>query len=207
MQKHGTTLLIVLAAALLLAASASTVPAQRLALTNDRAKIVFPELTISDAEASIGVSCRVTLEGTFASRTISKVRGTLIARIGRAAIGEETCTGGSARVLSELLPIHRKYRGFKGILPRIAFIEETAEGAGFLVSVFGQTCLYRTEEAEPMILSYEREEGEVLTGVTASGSIRKQSGGILCPSRGTVAGRATITESNSTTRLSIRLVR
>jgi hypothetical protein len=99
----------------------------------------------------IRVSCPVTLEGSFHSRTISKVSGQLIGYTTRAQVGsgEPPCKGGTARANTETLPWHQQYNGFIGTLPRIRGIIQTLVGSRFEVLTGGLNCHPTTTQREP----------------------------------------------------------
>jgi hypothetical protein len=71
------------------------------------------------------ISCPLTLEGSFHSRTLSKVCGQLIGYVSKAQIPtglEPPCSGGTATILTETLPWHIRYASFAGRLPNITRI-------------------------------------------------------------------------------------
>jgi hypothetical protein len=106
----------VLTSALLLAALVGSASANKLSQNESRIRVTYSPLTFTP---SFGTSmrCRVTLEGSYHSRTISKVAGALIGYISRASIGP--CESGTARMNAETLPWHGQYASFTGTLPSI----------------------------------------------------------------------------------------
>jgi hypothetical protein len=101
----------------------------------------------------VTVECHFTLEGSFHSRTLSKVLEALFGYVSRVTVDETRCTGGSARALTETLPWHIRYGGFEGTLPIITGISERLVGGRFLVQVAGiapSKCLYTSSAASPM---------------------------------------------------------
>ncbi len=99
------------------------------------------------------ISCPVTLEGSFHSRTLSKVSGQLIGFVTQAQVPippEERCQGGTATALTETLPWHILYNSFRGVLPRIETIRILLRGARFQIRTGGGiTCLAGTEANHP----------------------------------------------------------
>lgn len=91
------------------------------------------------------LSCPVTLEGSFHSRTLSKVCGQLVGYITRAQIGPaESCLGGSMRARTETLPWHIAYSRFFGILPRITDVFIVLQNAHFEINIGGTQCEWET---------------------------------------------------------------
>jgi hypothetical protein len=107
----------------------------------------------------VTVECHLTLEGSFHSRTLSKVLESLIGYVSRATVDSTNCTGGSARALTETLPWHIRYGGFEGTLPTITGITERLVGGRFLVQVAGiapAKCLYVSSAASPFRATVSR---------------------------------------------------
>jgi hypothetical protein len=147
----------VLATVLLPSAMAS---ASRLGLSANTFRIVSGE-----GERPGFVICPLTLEGSFHSTTLLKVFRGLIGLITRAAMNEERCNGGSGRYLAETLPWHLQYAGFAGTLPNISAIGTRVIGLGIVVTRLGVTCLYRTTDATPGILIWNRELGGAIRSI------------------------------------------
>jgi hypothetical protein len=147
-------------------------------------------------------ACPVTVEGSFHSRTISKVGGTLMGYLTRIALG--TCTQGSATVLTETLPWHTRYSSFTGSLPAISSVILRVVGVSFAIRepVFGITCLARGTEAAPTIATFRRDAGGTLTTSTVNGSIPTN-----CGTEGEISGTSnSFTVLNSSTRITVTLI-
>lgn len=99
------------------------------------------------------VSCPVTLEGSFHSKTLSKVCGQLVGHISTAQVppASPPCQGGTATALTETLPWHIQYVSFAGTLPRITRIRLQLVGARFAITAGGVTCLAGTTQAHPAV--------------------------------------------------------
>jgi hypothetical protein len=149
--RHRSKLLLAgLTAALAFGALISTSSANRIALSGQQFRATWNNLKFV---GFVTVECHVTIEGSFHSRTISKVLEALIGYVSRVTVDETRCTGGSARALNETLPWHIRYGGFRGTLPIITSIELRLVGGRFLVQVAGiapAKCLYTSSMASPM---------------------------------------------------------
>jgi hypothetical protein len=111
------------------------------------------------------IECHVTMEGSFHSRTISKVLEALIGYITRATVDSTNCTGGSARSLTETLPWHIRYGGFTGTLPTITSVNTRLIGFNYLIQVGGTACLFSSTASSPMKQIVNRNSA---TGVASS---------------------------------------
>lgn len=160
-------------------------------------------LTFTTSEGGISVRCPVTLEGSFASRTIAKTLNMLLGRYNRAISG--TCTGGSLTILQETLPWHLRYRGFVGRLPNITRIRRRITGAGWRLEVLGIPCLYRTTEESPWEAEYVVDASGTITSVISDETLTIPSSGGLCPP-GRISGTGTVTEVGATSTIQIRLI-
>ncbi|HEX7292593.1 MAG TPA: hypothetical protein VF250_15850 [Conexibacter sp.] len=101
-----------------------------------------------------GVECIVTLEGSFHSRTIAKVRGALIGYLTNARV-QHPCNGGEAWFLNGVervgntLPWHIKYESFRGVLPNIRDIRIQIIGLAILTEELFNRCLWQSTSARP----------------------------------------------------------
>jgi hypothetical protein len=177
--QHRTKLLMsALIAALALSAAVSTAHARRFQLSNQRFLAIWEEAQKLTFEAAgiFNVACKVTIEGSFHSVTLSKVSGQLVGYITSAAT-TRPCNGGEAWVQNgteeipgqgrvSSLPWHIRYDSFRGTLPRINGIRLQLIGAGFLISVPGVgSCLALTSATKPAMGIVEVNE---TTGVVES---------------------------------------
>jgi hypothetical protein len=192
MKKRSTTLLLTFAAVTLLAAGTQIASARRIAVSVQTLRSVWSSMEFN-LNGLTTVRCPVTLEGSFASRTISKVFGTLIARYNRGIFGEASCVSGSARVLAETIPWHEKWATFTGTLPNITMWGWRWPDWRFLTRVLEISCLYTTSETEPVIAESHREAGGRATGVSVSGSIRSSTA--FCPSVAVAGTSANLTSA------------
>jgi len=169
---------------LLIAWGASIASARRITANESRFGVIW---TPSFSNAVETVSCeRITLTGSFHSRTIVKTVGALIGYIIAASIREPTrCVGGSARTLTEGLPWHFLYQGFTGTLPNITAISFRIIGLNIGVTSAGTTCLYRSTLANPAGIIANREAGGAVSSVRSDETLQiPPSGGFPCEFNG-----------------------
>jgi hypothetical protein len=163
--------------------------------------MTFKELGFAGAT----IRCRVTLEGSFHSLTVTKVSGQLIGAVTRAIFDEPNCTGGKQRALSEKLPWHVKYISFTGTLPNITRVTIALIGVQWLVEAFGfVSCLYTSSDARPFRGIITREAGGVATSIAAEGRISSNTGG--CPEIEYSGSSGTVTNETGTVNSTITLV-
>jgi hypothetical protein len=206
MRTRSKLLLAALTATFVMAAAVGSASATRLATNNSHWRAIWASMTFKELGfAGATIRCRVTLEGSFHSLTISKVSGQLIGAVTRAIVDEPNCTGGKARALSEKLPWHVKYISFAGTLPSISSVKIALVGAQFLVEAFGfVSCLYTTSDARPARGIVTREAGGVATGIAAEGRISSNTGG--CPEGEFSGSSGTVKNETETVNSTITLV-
>jgi hypothetical protein len=185
-----------LAATVVLSAAIGTASATRIATSEQRFRVVWRELVLS---GGLALTCPVTIEGSFHSRTLSKVLEQLIGYVSAATVAEASCNGGVARILPETLPWHIRYNGFTGTLPRITEIHFRLVNAAFLVIVGGLSCLFQSTAASPM-RGWIRVEpatgnvGNLRVDNTASIPLHTAPlNSFLCPGSGTLSGEGVTT--------------
>jgi len=139
-----------LGAALLLALATSGAAARSFGLSDNTYRAQWAALRFIAGGRT--VTCPVTLEGSFHSRTIAKVANSLIGYVTRAIVTNAACTNGSATVLTATLPWHVTYRSFAGTLPNIERISINLINASFQVQPRESVaCLARTSTANPAV--------------------------------------------------------
>ena len=222
MRNHSKLVLTALTAALVLAAAVSTASARRLQLSSQNITAKWTALTFSSEGGGEGIEaiCPVTLEGSFHSRTISKVSGQLVGYITRANLTSASCTfrGGATHVqilngtegTTTSLPWHIQYNSFTGVLPRITGVRLALIGAAFLIrAILGVSCLYKSTQREPAFGTVEvNETTGAVTGLRAdeTRTIPLGVGGFGCPGSGFFLGRAAVTQTENAATITIRLV-
>jgi hypothetical protein len=207
MHQRSKIVLAALASALVLGAATGVAQARRFEVSNRAIRIIWTELIYNGGGQEI--RCPVTYEGSFHSRTISKVSGSLVGYIYNASIG--SCSGGGVeRYLTETLPWHVQYNSFTGTLPNISTVTLAVIGLSWRVeriAAFGSGCLFRSTQARPLFGVVSLEAGRVTRWHENETSIIPfSSGEILCPSEiafGEGSGSMTAQEGAA---LTIRLV-
>lgn len=188
-------------AVLWVALVASPASAGRFSLSDQTFRARWSSLTFTAGETR--VSCAVTIEGSYHSRTIAKVVGSLIGYVNRAVLG--TCTGGRATVLRETLPWHITYDSFRGTLPNITEIRIRMIGASFRIEPgFGFVCLMRTTALSPITADVLIEADLWISFRLGAGPIGLT--GAFCPVSGSVEGAGTQERAGSTSRITVRLI-
>jgi hypothetical protein len=204
--------LISLTAALLLAMAISAASARSLEVSNQNIRVTWSSLEY--ASSLVTIRCRVTLEGSFHTRTMAKVARSLVGAITRAPIDNTNCTNGQAS--NQGLPWHMTFESFTGTLPNITGVQILI--ARFLLEIarpaeLAITCTYGTAT----------DNGTGSAGVTAgtravtnlvpvsgrniANLLRGTSA--FCPSTGTLIGSASdgrVTVLNSAGLVTVRLI-
>jgi len=203
--KLGLTALM---AAMLLASALSTASARNLEVSNQNWRVTWSNLEFQSS--LVTVRCRVTLEGSFHSRTIPKREGLLVGSITRISVFEERCTNGQARP-ERPPPWHLTYEGFTGTLPTIATVRLLMQRFQFAIIAFGVTCKYGREGDNVTGDAAVNAAGEITTiRPTRERNIASLlEGGGLCPANGTLVsgtGDGNVTLLNTTTRIRVTLI-
>jgi len=187
MHKRSKLIFAGLAAAMLLSLGVSSASARNLSVNEQSSNIVWTPLEFVAGGRT--VSCNVTLETRFHYRTIVKSSGALIGFVNRATVN--TCTGGSATVLSATLPWHITYGGFSGTLPNITAIRLNLIGTSFLVQPNESiACLARSTAANPA-RGIANVAGGVITGLRADETATIPLEGFICAFGGSGSFRGT----------------
>jgi hypothetical protein len=159
--RYRSNVLLGALAALLVLSTAIAAEARRLELSSQRFWAIWEganKLTV-EAPGLYTVACNATIEGTFHSRTLSKVSGQLIGYVTSAAISRP-CEQGDAWFQNgtEALPIEGRitslpwdirFDSFTGALPRITGVRVQFVRMGWLIHIELSDCLYGTSEAKP----------------------------------------------------------
>jgi hypothetical protein len=206
MRNRSKLLLTGLAAAIVMAFAVGSASANRIETSSQSFRAVWSRLTFNDA-ANVRVECPVTLSGSFHSKTISKVSGSLIGYINSAAVG--ACTGGEARADTETLPWHIQYNSFTGTLPNIESITLTLVGSKFEITAGGIHCVAGNTQTSP---AFGKVLVEPATGrVTGLRALEEHTiplgGGFSCSfaSPGRFEGTASVSEARGAA-ITVRLV-
>jgi hypothetical protein len=219
MRPRSTLILAGLTATLLLGLAVSSASANRLSVTNTRFRITWREIEFHDLPESFRVLCPLTLEGSFHSATVRKVRGALIGAITRGIVNgsQPPCTGGRATVLQETLPWHLTYEDFRGALPAINAIDLLLRRYAFRVEVtvlgVNVACLYkdRGRAEENLVAELIRNTATSATtifGLQPGGGryAGLLSGGFGCPQQGFVDNEGEFYVLGTLNRISVTLI-
>lgn len=124
------------------------------------------------------VRCPLTLEGSLHSSTITKTARSLVGVVTGARAGE--CGIVTLRTLTANLPWHVRYQIFTGTLPNIGSVGFEIIGFEFqmIESGFGVTCLFRSEERQPLFMTWSRINTGSVTSSTLGGSITSSECGL-----------------------------
>lgn len=214
--------LTALAASLLLAAAVGSASARNLSTSNQNIRATWSSLEFNAAEFVI-IRCPVTLEGSFHTRTIAKVRGALIGAVTRADLNQSRCTNGSGAPFNgseryngttspQTLPWHMTYEGFRGILPNITSLEILLQRFRFGLRDSSSLCTGQYGRAEDNISAAATRgaTGAITTLTPIEGANRasliRQDGGLFCPGTGSLQGPGQTFLLGNTTRISITLI-
>jgi hypothetical protein len=185
MHRYTKVVLAALTATLALAIAVVAASANRLAGNETQFRTIFTSMEFIGGGAT--VRCPVTLEGSYHSRTISKVVGSLIGYLTKTTVG--TCNGGTARANTETLPWHIRYASFTGTLPTIRTISQNIIRSSFTVGILGINCRYTPAEVTAVVT---REAGGVATGITfTKENITSETGG-FCPNTNRFTGSGSV---------------
>lgn len=197
-----------LAAALLMALAVGTASANSLSVSSQLFRIVWTRLTFSESGGGFPITCPVTLEGSFHSRTITKAAGTLVAHITSAVVNDPGCTAGHATILDETLPWRVAFQAFSGRLPNIILVRHTLIGAGFqLEPGLEVICLAQTTAETPAAGNANREAGGNITTLETDSELAiPATGSPVCPLAGIFSGTGEVYVTGTRDRVRMTLV-
>jgi hypothetical protein len=201
--------LAVLSALVLAGALAGVSSANRLAFSSNTWRAAW---SMAGEPPPGFISCPFTLEGSFHSRTLSKVAEALIGYVTRATVAEVSCRGGKMRFLPERLPWHVRYASFTGTLPNITSITARIIGLSVLGEwneIPGTQCLYVSTATRParFILGRSTTTGVITEfRMDETAVIPKTSGGALCHPEIFLSGLTAPTVLGSTATITVTLV-
>ena len=200
--------LVALMAAFTFALAVGTASANNLSYSAQAFRIIWTSLTFSESGGNFPISCPVTLEGSFHSRTSAKVRDALAGYITRAVVNNPACTEGQATILTGSLPWHVTYQSFSGNLPAIIGVRYNLIGAAFQIEPgLGVSCLARSSTRFPAAGDAAREAGSNITSLTPDPELAIPVTGTNCPSAGVFSGAGEVFVLGSTsTRVRLTLI-
>jgi hypothetical protein len=226
MPSRAKLLLALLSTTVAIAGAISSADARRLEVSEQGFLVLFREFVISDTSGIAQLSCEVNMEGSFHSRTFSKVSAALIGYVTEAAIhhpcvqGEVWFLNGMEIVegvrLASTLPWHVTYASFRGTLPRMTSVEVAIQGFSLLTTVFGTACLWQSTTARPFKGSLSIAEGGFLEGhpmgqilgwrADETSAIPKREGSFACPESLVIRSTGTVGTQTGWRLIIVRLV-
>jgi hypothetical protein len=180
MRTRSRLLLAALIAAATLATAIGTAGARRIQFSENHIRAVWEaaeRTTVFDGGGLFEIECRLTVEGSFHSRTLSKVSGQLIGYITEAEAPLTCLGGGEVAILNgfepdengvevpNTLPWHVRYDSFRGVLPRIEGIRIQIINGSVLGWNLFSGCLYTSTAAKPLFAILEVEAGGAITAM------------------------------------------
>jgi hypothetical protein len=192
--------LTALAAALTLNAAIGTASAARLSISSQALTLTWAALNFSGT--GLNITCAVSHEGSFHSRTITKTVGSLIGHIRGGRI-THPCTGGEAWILNgteragNTYPWSIHYQSFEGSLPNITGIRVALIEAAYLIQNGLLLCLFQATVTNPAygILTRNTTTGAI-TGLRLDESVAilrapAVLNSAMCPNSVRLSGTAT----------------
>jgi hypothetical protein len=211
-----TGVTLALAATLVLASGITTASARILSVSESSFLARWNSLEFISL---VTIRCRVTLDGSFHSRTIQKVARALIGAITRVFISHP-CTGGEGWAddgtpnpggTTNRLPFHLTYENFTGTLPEIRTIGLLLSRISFVLQV-GSGCTGRYGRAEDNISFTANLTGRIIESITPVegrniAHLVTRLGGIFCPSEFPFRGSSgVVTGLVNTNAISVLLI-
>jgi hypothetical protein len=207
MRNGIAAVLAALLAAFTLTLAVGTVNANRLSYSNQAFRIVWTSLSFSESGGNFPISCPVTLEGSFHSSTVSKVRDAVVAAITRAVVNDPACSEGQATILNESLPWQVTYQSFSGTLPSITGVRHFLLGAAFRIEPgLGVVCLARSSTTFPAAGDATREARGNITSLTPDSSLAIPVTGTACPTAGIFSGSGEVFVQGTRERVRLNLI-
>jgi len=155
-----------LTAALLLSFAVAGASANRLSVSSETFRIVWNPLTLESTSEIAAIECGVTLEGSFHSKTIEKIQGTLVGYVTRGSVDTNNCVGGKAHINQESFPWHVRYLYYTGTLPNVTGVALALVGAEFAITE-PVNCNTSTTESQPGVGIGSIEAGGSISGMRA----------------------------------------
>ena len=193
-------LLATVGATVLLGALVGGASARNVSVSNQSFRSTFRAVTFEGAFGRI--ACEVLLEGSLHNRTFAKRVGSLIGYITQAIL--RPCATGTATILRETLPWHVRYAGFAGTLPNITSLTVHVINFSFRWREPFATCLARSTEARPWIITFNRNvTTRRLTSAEIGGTVPTDCFGQEGSFR---SDRGTVTLVGNTTAITVTLI-
>jgi hypothetical protein len=204
MRIRSKIILTALAAVAFAALLASGGSATRLSVNAAEFRITVSPVSFEGGENT--VACNMSLEGNFAGASFAKTLGSQIGSITTSSLAA-TCTGGSARALTETLPWRVTYGGFGGTLPRITTVNLTLVGTSFAIAPreLGFACLGSTTPARGIANRETTGEFRVRADESVELALRGGPFGACALERGHFRGTSAVVRSSTGTVVRLTL--
>jgi hypothetical protein len=210
MRRHSKVIVSVVVAVLCVGFEVTAASANRLSSSSGRIRAVWAALNLRNTgSGTVNVVCPVTIEGSFHSATMRKVRGALVGNVSRATTVSGACTNGRVTIAQEHLPWHVRYAGFTGTLPRLSGVALDLVNARFVAENGSSICDTGVSAAQPGRAIVLVETSGRVTGLRVDEtSVIPLEGEIACffAGEGAFAGTASVTGLGSTTSITITLI-
>jgi hypothetical protein len=220
MRKSVKLVLTALTAALVLSSTVTAASARSLSTSEQSFRATWSSLEFI-VRGVTTIRCRVTLEGSFHTRTIAKVARSLIGAISRAIVAHP-CTNGEGWAdngtentpggRTNRLPFHVTYESFVAPtgLPNITGINLLLSRISFVIQS-GGLCTGRYGRAEDNITGLVTVTGgRVSTLAPVEGrnraSLVTRIGGIFCPETGDFSGVGSVANLSTGAALTVTLI-
>lgn len=201
-----------LAAAFVLAMAVGSASARSLSVSSQTIRTAM--FLRVEAPLLVQTNCPVTLEGSLHSRTLSKVRESLIGYITAAGTNKLACTTSMRTLMIALgdstqttLPWHLRYDSFSGTLPAITGLRVALVRMGIKVL---SGCEYQSTEERPayLLMTVAPESGriEAIRFLEEVQIPRTPPGGLCTPAEVSLSGRELLTVLGATTSVTVRLI-
>jgi hypothetical protein len=211
-----------LTAAFLLLTATTTATASNLSTSNQNIRTTWTSLEFE--APGVTIRCQITLEGSFHTRTIAKVVGSLVGAITKAVVNQGACTNGSGATFNGVeryngttspntLPWHLTYNSFTGTLPNIQTVRVAVSRFRFGITTPGLCTAQLGNSTDTLVFAAVLGAGGAITelttvaGSSTATTIRRDSDPFgVCPATGKFAGTGGVMLLGTTTRISITLI-
>lgn len=191
-------------------AMGSVAYAGRLEWSANNFRIVWTGFNWHLGAFELGITCPLTVEGTWHTRTFAKTAELLIGHVTRAAAGGVAeCMGAGSMTAEVMPPWNVRYNGFTGRLPAISAILVRIVEMRFTIANGAVTCRLTTTAARPFKGQFNiNGAGEALTFTPDStAGITLEGANPNCAlQEGIPLNNGNVTLLNALTKLRVRLI-
>lgn len=189
-----------------MAVAAGVAQANRFEFSSQTFRFFSNVFTFTENTGRASVICRVTLEGSFHSRSFVKANNNLIGYITRAEVAG--CERGGAGFLTERLPWNIQYEGFIGALPNIERINIRATEIPIWIRTgFIFSCLGTSSAVSPVRFWLGRVPGEsTISAIAPRSEATIPIEGATCGGTVSLSGPSEMTVLGAATRVRLLLI-